>query len=178
MKKRAFTLIELLISIIILTILMLFLYKSYANLNKSNTLLNEEVQKISKIEKIKKAIVLDFTSALKQKPPLKSINIINQDTKTDIVFLQSSHSLHLRINPYIGYIVKDKILYRIESLKPLVEFPLVADSEFIVEKLGAIKIFRVYEATNTKASLYLVHLLFEDTTEILLRLNPLNLLEV
>ncbi|HIC13491.1 MAG TPA: prepilin-type N-terminal cleavage/methylation domain-containing protein, partial [Sulfurimonas sp.] len=43
MKKSAFTLIELLISIAILSILMLFLYKSYANLNRSNILLHEEV---------------------------------------------------------------------------------------------------------------------------------------
>ena len=167
MKRAAFTLIELLISIIILTILMLFLYKSYANLNKSNSLLNEEVQKISKIEKIKKTIVMDFTSAL-------SVNILNQDTKTDIVFLQSTHSLHLRINPYIGYIVKDKILYRIESFKPLTEFPLVADSEFIAEDLGKVEIFRIYKATDTKTNLYLVHLLFEDKKEILLKLNPLG----
>ncbi|SFV50705.1 hypothetical protein MNB_SM-4-438 [hydrothermal vent metagenome] len=167
MKKSAFTLIELLISIVILSILMLFLYKSYANLNRSNTLLHEEVQKISKIQKIKKTILMDFTSAI-------NVNILSQDTKTDIGFLQSRHSLHLRINPYIAYIVKDKILYRIESFKPLTEFPLVADSEFIAEELGQVKIFRIYKATDTKINLYLVHLLFEDKQEILLKLNPLG----
>ncbi len=168
MKKSAFTLIELLISIVILSILMLFLYQSYANLNRSNTLLSEEVQKISKIQKIKKTIIMDFTRAL-------SINTLNQDTKIDIAFLQTSHSLYQRINPYIGYIVKDKILFRIESLKPLLEFPLVADSEFVVEELGKVKIFRVYKSTDAETGLYLVHLLFEDTTEILLKLNPLEI---
>jgi len=167
MKKSAFTLIELLISIAILSILMLFLYKSYANLNRSNILLHEEVQKISKIQKIKKTILMDFTSAI-------SVNILKQDTKIDIGFLQTRHSLYLRINPYVGYIVKDKMLYRIESFKPLTEFPLVADSEFIAEELGQIKIFRIYKAKDTKTDLYLVHLLFEDTTEILLKLNPLG----
>ena len=54
--RKAFTLIELMISIVILTILMLFLYKSYAALNKSNTLLSQEVQKISKIELLKEVI--------------------------------------------------------------------------------------------------------------------------
>ncbi|HIP20150.1 MAG TPA: prepilin-type N-terminal cleavage/methylation domain-containing protein [Sulfurimonas sp.] len=168
MKKSAFTLIELLISIVILSILMLFLYQSYANLNRSNTLLSEEVQKISKIQKIKKTIINDFTRAL-------SINILNQDTKIDIAFLQTSHSLYERTNPYVGYIVKDKRLFRIESLKPLREFPLVADSEFVVEELGKVKIFRVYKSTDAMKGLYLVHLLFEDTTEILLKLNPLEI---
>jgi len=168
MKKSAFTLIELLISIVILSILMLFLYKSYANLNRSNRLLHEEVQKISKIQKIKKTILMDFTRAL-------SVKILNQDTKIDIGFLQTTNSLHLRINPYVGYIVKDKILYRIESLKELKEYPLVADSEFIAEELGEVKIFRIYKSTDAKVGLYLVHLLFEDTTEILLKLNPLEI---
>ncbi|MDF1878185.1 prepilin-type N-terminal cleavage/methylation domain-containing protein [Sulfurimonas sp. SAG-AH-194-C20] len=167
MKKSAFTLIELLISIIILTILMLFLYKSYANLNRSNSLLNEEVEKISKIEKIKKTLLMDFTRAL-------NVKVLNQDTKIDITFLQTTHSLYKRINPYVGYIVKDKKLYRIESLRPLTEFPLVADSEFVAEELGEVKIFRIYKSTDTKSSLYLVHLLFKDTTEILLKLNPLE----
>ncbi|MDF1877747.1 prepilin-type N-terminal cleavage/methylation domain-containing protein [Sulfurimonas sp. SAG-AH-194-L11] len=167
MTRRAFTLIELLISIIILTILMLFLYKSYANLNRSNALLNEEVQKISKIQKIKRTLILDFTRAL-------SVNILPQDTKIDIGFLQTTHSLYKRINPYVGYIVKDEKLYRIESFKVLREFPLVADSEFVVEELGEIKIFRIYKSGDAKVNSYLVHLLFKDTTEILLKLNPLD----
>ncbi len=168
MKRKGFTLIELLISIIILTILMLFLYKSYANLNRSNSLLNEEVEKISKIEKIKKTLIRDFTRAL-------SVNVINDDTKVDIVFLQTTHSLYKRINPYVGYIFKDQKLYRIESFRPLIEFPLSADSNFVGEELGNVKVFRVYKALSETKSLYLVHVLFEDTTEILLKLNPLEI---
>ena len=168
MKKSAFTLIELLISIIILSILMLFLYKSYAGLNRSNSILGEEVEKISQMELFKKSIYLDFTTAMG-----KNIIILPQNPHEDVVFLQTSNSVHNRINPYVGYIVKEKMLYRVESLKPLKEYPLSADSEFVVEAIGKVKIFRVYPSKNPKSKQYLVHILFESEEEILLKLNPL-----
>ena len=49
MKRNAFTLIELLISITILSIIMLFLYKSYADLNKTNKVYEKEVAKLEHI---------------------------------------------------------------------------------------------------------------------------------
>ncbi len=167
-QKSAFTLIELLISIVILSILMLFLYKSYANLNRSNLVLKEQTDKIAKIEELKKTLNLDFTSAL-------SVTILKQDPKKDIVFLQTKNSVHNRINPYVGYIFKDKMLYRIESLKALKEYPLVADSDFVADRLGKVKIFRVYKARDAKKNLYLVHILFEDDVEILLKVNLLGI---
>jgi len=44
---------------------------------------------------------------------------------------------------------------------------------------GALDMYKiknsVYPSTDAKKGLYLVHLLFEDTTEILLKLNPLEI---
>ena len=169
MKKSAFTLIELIISIVILSILMLFLYKSYDALNKSNSLLAKETKKLQMQEEVKKSIYLDFTNAL-----AKSVKILKQDTKEDVVFMQTRHSLHKRINPYVAYIIKDKILYRLESLKPFIEYPLGADSEFVADKLGKVKSFRTYKSRDTKKELYLVHILFKDKSEILLKMKVLN----
>ena len=169
MKKSAFTLIELMISIMILSILMLFLYKSYAALNKSNTLLATETQKLKKAEMIKKSIYLDFTTAIS-----KSVKILKQDSKEDVVFMQTKNSLHKRINPYVAYIMKDHFLYRLESLRPFKEYPLGADSEFVVDKLGEVTIFRTYKSRDTKKELYLVHVLFKDKSEILLKMKVLN----
>ena len=169
MKKSAFTLIELIISIVILSILMLFLYKSYDALNKSNAQLAKETEKIEDAEKIKKSIYLDFTNAL-----AKSVKIIKQGTKEDVLFMQTRHSVHKRINPYVAYFIKDKVLYRLESLKPFLEYPLGADSEFVADKLGKVKIFRTYKSQDSKQELYLVHILFEDKSEILLKVKVLN----
>ena len=169
MRKSAFTLIELIISIVILSILMLFLYKSYATLNKSNSFLAKEVQKISSLELLKKTIYLDFAAALKE-----SVVILPQDQREDVVFLQTSNSIHQRINPYVAYIVKDKILYRLESLKPFKEYPLVADSEFVSDKLGEVKSFRVYSSNEQAKKSYLMSIFFAEKEEILLKLSILN----
>ena len=169
MRKTAFTLIELIISIVILSILMLFLYKSYAGLNKSNMIFSEEVEKITKGQLLKKTIYLDFSSAIS-----KSVSILDQNQREDIVFLQTTNSVHKRINPYVAYIVNDKILYRLESLKPFKEYPLGADSEFVSDKLGEVKSFRVYASKAENQELYLVHIIFTKRDEILLKLNVLN----
>ena len=169
MKKTAFTLIELIISIVILSILMLFLYKSYAGLNKSNIIFSEEVQKITKGQLLKKTIYLDFASALS-----KSVSVLNQDRQEDVVFLQTTHSVHKRINPYVAYLVQDNVLYRLESLKPFKEYPLGADSEFVSDKLGEVKSFRVYASKAENQELYLVHIIFSKRDEILLKVNVLN----
>ena len=169
MKRAAFTLIELIISIIILSILMLFLYKSYASLNRSNALFSKEVAKIEKIEKIKKALYLDITLAMP-----KSIEILNQDKRIDVVYFESRNSLHKRVNPYIAYVVVDKKLYRLESLKPFVEYPFGVESEFEADYLGKVKRFRLYRSTANATDIYLLHTLFEDGEEILLKIKVLN----
>jgi len=167
--RKAFTLIELMISIVILTILMLFLYKSYASLNKSNLLLSKEVIKISKIEKLKKLLYLDISLTMKD-----SLSVIHQSKKEDILFFQTTHSIHNNINPYIAYIFKDKKLYRLESLKKFTEYPLAVDSEFTLDELGRVKTFRVYKSKSILKSIYLVNILFEDSQEILLKVKVLN----
>ena len=167
--RKAFTLIELLISIMILTILMLFLYKSYAGLNRSNQILAQEIEKLQTVQLVKKAFYMDFTLALNS-----SIVILKQNTKEDVVYLQTSSSLHKRINPYVAYVVKDKILYRLESLHRFKEYPMGADADFEADKIGKVKIFRVYASNDGSKSLYLFHVIFEDKEEILLKVKVLN----
>jgi len=167
--RKAFTLLELLISIVILSILMLFLYKSYASLNRSNDTLAQQTQKIKREELLKKTIYFDFSLSLA--PMLK---ILNQSKTEDVVFLQSTHSVHDRINPYIAYLVKDKTLYRLESLKPFKEYPLVADSEFTADALGKVKIFRAYKSKDAKSQVYLLHIMFEKKGEIVLKVKVFN----
>ena len=166
--RKAFTLIELVISIVILSIMMLFLYKSYAMLNRTNALLTDETQLIAKKELLKKVIYLDLTLAM-------SINILNQSKTEDIVVLQTANSIHKRFNPFVAYIIREKKLYRIESLRPIRSYPLSADSEFVADELGNAEIFRVYKSKDSKKDVYLTHIKFAKKDEILLKVRALNI---
>ena len=174
--RKAFTLIELVISIGILSVVMIFLYKSYASLNQSNSFYKKEVSQIKSQQLKKRVLFLDFSLALP-----KSINILNLDTKENVVFLQSSNSMHNRYNPYIAYIFKDSKLYRLESLNEFLEYPLSADAEFSVEYFGEAESFRVYKSStkedksSTKEKeLYLVHIDVKEDEDILLKIKALE----
>lgn len=174
--RKGFTLIEMMISISILAIMMIYLYQSYASLNISNDIFTKATKKITQSEQKKQVLFLDFSLALKDANA--TINILPQDAKEDVVFMQSRHSLHRRYNPYIGYIVKNKKLYRIESLKPLREYPLSVDSEFVADELGEVNGFRVYKNDKKKdqnaSEAYLVHIDFKEEDDILLKVKMLN----
>jgi len=168
--RRGFTLIELLISITILSIMMLFLYKSYASLNLSNSFYKKEVNQIKDQQLLKKVLFLDFSLALGQ-----SVTILNQDSKENALLMQSSNSIHNRYNPYIAYIVNDFKLYRLESLKKL-SYPLSADSEFSIDCLGEVNSFSVYNKTIEKSvsQLFLLHVDFKNEEDILLKIKSLE----
>ena len=165
-RRRAFTLLELLIAITILSILMVFLYKSYASLNKSNQGLYEEVERMESMKLKKKTIFLDFSLA-----QVGSVKIEHQDKDRDILHLKTSNSIHRRFNPYVSYIFTHEKLYRLESLKPL-SYPLDLSSEFDVDFLGEIKRFRVFESKDKRS--YMVDIVFKNTQKILLKINLLN----
>ncbi len=165
-SRKAFTLIELLISISILSIMMVFLYKSYATLNKSNLIYKKEVQKLESLKLKKKTLFLDFSIA-----KYHSVKIQNQERQIDIVFMQSSHSVHHNYNPYVTYIISNAKLYRLESLKPLT-YPLDVSSEFNVDLFGEVTRFRVFESKD-KAS-YMIDVLFKNKEKILLKVKVLN----
>jgi len=167
--RSGFTLIELMVSISILSIMMIFLYQSYSSINSSNKNLKNEIRVITDVQKLKKVIYLDFSLALH-----KSVKILNQDAKEDVLFFQSSNSLHKRYEPYIAYIVKKGRLYRLESLQEFKEYPLAMNSEFDVDYLGDVNSFRVYKSTNDKKELYLVHIKFKNIEDILLKVKVLN----
>ncbi len=166
--RRAFTLIELMISISIISIIMIFLYKSYASLNHSNSFYKKEVSNIKSQQLKKKVLYLDFSLALP-----KSIKILNQDKKADIIFLQSSNSMHNRYNPYVAYIFKDSKLYRLESLSMFKEYPLATDDKFSIEYFGEAESFRIYKSEDKKEA-YLLHVDFKEDENILFKVKVLG----
>ncbi|MFT7860871.1 MAG: prepilin-type N-terminal cleavage/methylation domain-containing protein [Sulfurimonas sp.] len=166
--RKAFTLIELMISVMILSIIMVFLYKSFAELNAQNKVYTQESSKIKKLEMTKEMFFLDLSLSFQD-----SVKIVSQDKKVDIVFFQSRHSIHKRINPYIGYIVQDHKLYRIESLKPLKNYPIESDISFDIDYLGEVKNFRLYPAKSSK-ELYLLDLTLKKMGSILIKIKSFS----
>jgi len=167
--SKAFTLIEVLISVSILSIIMVFLYRSYASFNISNELMKVEQDNTQKVQKIKKIVYLDFLLAMH-----KSINIVNREPNEDFIFLQSSSSTHKRYNPYIVYKVKEEKLYRLESLQPMNSYDLPVDAEYDVDYLGEVRNFRVYKESNTDDESYLIDLDFKEMEDLLLKVKVLN----
>jgi len=148
--------------------MMLFLYKSYSSLNSSNKILKKETEIIVSSQKLKKIIYLDFSLAL-----YKSVSINNREKKEDFVSFETSNSIHKRYNPYIAYIVKNKKLYRLESLKKFAGYDLGVDSEFDVDFLGEVNSFRVYKSSN-KNETYLINIDFKNLDDLLLKVKVFN----
>ena len=167
-SRRAFTLLELMIAISILSLMMIFLYKSYATLNISNQILQKETISLDKIQKIKKIIYLDFLTALP-----KSVAITNRSKGEDFVYLQTAHSLHQRFNPYVTYILKNESLYRLESLKQIKTYELSVDDKFDVDKIEGIKTFRIYKFSDANNEKFLIDVKCKEKSDILLKINIL-----
>lgn len=171
MKKRlrtAFTLIEIVIAITIFSIMMLYLYKSYASLNLSNTFYQKEATQIKEIKLKQKIIFLDFSLLL-----FSEYEIIKNDKKNDTVFLQTSNSMHGRINPYVAYVIKDSRLYRIESYKKITAENFGIERVLDIDDFGEVEKFRVYENSSDKLY-FLIDAAFKNSSNLLLRVRSLN----
>ncbi|MBD3823333.1 MAG: prepilin-type N-terminal cleavage/methylation domain-containing protein [Epsilonproteobacteria bacterium] len=171
MRRGAFTLIEMMVSITILSIMLIFLYKSYAELGSSNAYFKEKSMKLATIEAKKEALFLDITLS-----HAKSIAIHNQDRVSDVVFMQSSNTLYNNINPYIAYIKKGEKLYRLESHRAFKEYPLSSDSDFFAESMGEVKRFRLYKKSvdANSSEEYLLDVELRGEEPFLYKLKPLN----
>lgn len=168
-QRKAFTLIELMVSISILSIMMIYLYSSYSSLNKSNDTIKKELNGLLSVQKFKKIIFKDFLLA-----KYNSTVLQNRDNQEDFVYLQSSNSIHKRHNPYITYLVKDKKLYRLESLEKFTSYELEVDSEFDIDYIAKVENFRVYKSSNTQKEAYLIHIDFKNEERVVLKVNVLN----
>jgi len=164
--RRAFTLIEMMVSITILSIMMIYLYKTNSSVNQSNVFYEREVNKLNLLTLKKRVFFLDLSLILYQQS-----SVLHIDKDEDMLFLQTTNSLHKRVNPFVAYIVKKEKLYRLESLKKLT-YPFSEADKFDVDCFGDIDIFRVYK--QKKKETFLVDLKFKNSDKILMKVNVLN----
>ena len=167
--KKAFTLIELMISIMILSILMLFLYKSYSDLNRSNRQYTSALESLNEKELLKKAIYLDLLMASKSHMIIQNI-----DREFDLISFKTKHSLHRRVEPYVCYIIKDKVLYRLESLLQITSIDINRDIAFDIDRVAKVKKFRIFGTRGKDKELYLLNMRLENNEQILLKVKVLN----
>ena len=97
------------------------MYGMMGDLKKSNSLYEKNYIAYSHDVKVHQTLFLDFTQSEK----VEMIQGVN-----DRVTMETKSSHFNIINPYVSYVVKDKILYRIESYKTI---PLTITHEMLVD---------------------------------------------
>jgi prepilin-type N-terminal cleavage/methylation domain-containing protein len=139
-SRSAFTLLEMMISILIFSLISIYLYQTLGTLRASNDKFGERVSEITEAQLRVKTLFLDL--ALSQ---AKSVTIDEADRGLDELWMQTTHSLHRRTLPYVGYLIRDRVLYRVESPRlPSDSEPLEVIEHIVVDKLGPVERFRVY----------------------------------
>jgi len=138
-NNKAFTLIEMVISITIMSLMVLLLYSGLDSVNKSSLLLSKK----NKIEEskfsIKKLLFLDFIQA-------QDINITKQNKQFDIIKIKTKNSLYGISSPNVGYIVLNNNLIRIEGIDYAMpikdDFIYQVKADIILKDIQSFKLYR------------------------------------
>ncbi len=139
MRRKAFTLIEMMIAISIFSIIMIFLYQSMATINKSNRFYGDKLVSMESKEALYKTIFLDLSLSETQQGAID-----NQDQEHDVVFMQTSHVVHDHVMAYVVYFVNNKHLYRVESATKLT-YPFESNINVNIDDFGEVSVFRLYK---------------------------------
>lgn len=140
--KKSFTLIEIIISVMILSILFLAMSGVIKNLKITKEILEKNFVKSSQKDLMIKTLYYDLLNA-------KTLKIIHsQNSDYDRIYLRTSNSLYRLIYPYVlWYVSKNKnTLIRVESPYKI---RLPNDNLFFSDKFDKnIKIFKIYKNKN------------------------------
>jgi prepilin-type N-terminal cleavage/methylation domain-containing protein len=153
-KNRAFTLLEVIISVALLGIIFAYLYSTLEGLRKSTSFYKEKLDSFESEQKIVEVLYKDITLSSTK------AQFLEKDTKDfTILKLKTKNSLYNIDNPtVIWYIDKDKTLKRLESSKD-VTIPISFDDipySFVDSTKENIEYFRVFfSKENNSILLYL-----------------------
>ncbi len=141
-KTPAFTIMELLISVIIIGMIFTFSFQvfNYTKTNQNN--INRSIQKNSTDSMKIKLMYMDIVNMKKK---FEINNKFNQDL--DIIYLQTTNSMYKRDYSFVVYKVVDEKLYRVESSNKLRDdkFGMKKDIDMLFDE---VEIFKVYEDTT------------------------------
>ncbi len=149
-KKSAFTLVEVLISITLLSLVLMALYKSSDLLRRSNIHLYHHLEHISDAMKGSQVLYLDMLQAD------SNISFFHKEKKFDqLIIEKTKHSLYGLSPVKVIWLVykENNILLRIEGVK--YQLPLKEDDKVEIDKISKdIELFKFYQ--NEKKSKLLV----------------------
>jgi hypothetical protein len=162
-KKTSFTLVEILISIVLLSIVVVFLYQTLDIVKKNTKLFDNKVVIQNDKTKLKMMFFKDIIQAISSKTILKE----NKD-KQSIFTLQTSNIYHNKFYQYVTYILSKKNnLIRIES-KTVFDKNKLFDDFFDTAYIDivATNILK-FKVTKKTTNSYAIYLQFNDKTNIL-----------
>ncbi len=151
MSRRAFTLIELMVSIALTVIVVLFLYKALATQEISNKVLAKNASTLHQTDQIFNLLYRDFLESNET----KIAATFNKDY--NILYLATKNSLHDIPFVYVLYYVnaKNNTLVRLESAYPI-KLPVDLEeikyifADVLIDKITKFRIFQSQQDSNQK----------------------------
>jgi len=151
MSRRAFTLIELMVSIALTVIVVLFLYKALATQEISNKVLAKNATSLHQTDQIFELLYRDFLESNET----KIATTFSKDY--NILYLATKNSLHDIPVAHVVYYVnaKDKTLVRIESAYPI-KLPVDLEkikyifADPLIKKITKFRVFQTQQTNNQK----------------------------
>jgi len=153
-KRKAFSLVEMIISVILLGIIVVFLYETVSNLERTNRIFSDNETSLSKKERILDLLYEDIFLA-------NSLNIKGIDNS--LVSIQTSNTLFDIAQPNVTWLVvrEKNTLLRFESTKEFEKMSSDNSDYYHISKVGEnCEIFKVYQS-NKKENI-LIHIQFKD----------------
>ncbi|MEA2050808.1 MAG: prepilin-type N-terminal cleavage/methylation domain-containing protein [Campylobacterota bacterium] len=153
--KKSFTLVEILISISLFSIIILFLYQTLDMTQKSNDFYSSKLDLKKEQNNIQKILFLDTINQIENN------NTIIENTKDDysILTLKTSNTFHNPFYQHITYMVsKNKNLIRIESKNRFNQKKLnddFFDNAYIDIILSDISIFKIKVQVDKQIAFYI-----------------------
>lgn len=171
--KKAFTLIEVVLSVSLLAIIVLFLYKTLDMTKSTNSFYTERLKQFKNQNGIK---ILMFEDMI-NKEQNTTVKLIQDKNENTIFTFKSSNTFHNPFSTQISYFVsKEQNLIRCESKVP---FDKNKINSFVEEPLTYIDIvdkniskFNMEQGKDKES--YVVYLEYEDKKDIFFTLKPLQ----
>jgi len=153
-NKKGFTLVELIVSIMLLSIIAIFLYSTVSNLQKQNKMFSKLQHRVQKKEKIIDLLYDDIFESDELNITNKEFSLINIKTKSTIFNI--SH-------PYVTWLVsRDKnTLLRFESILPFDRLNSQNSYYYHISKVGEnCEKFQIYQ--SSKKNKILIYIKFKE----------------
>ncbi len=156
MQKKAFSLVELIISIILLGIIITFLYSTVSTLQLTNKIFSTNEKVLHQKEKILTLLYDDIYLA-------DTFKVQGRDSS--LISLQTSNSLYDIEKPYVTWLVnkEDNTLLRFESVKKFTDMSIDNNHYYHISKVSErCKIFKVYQSIKKEHIMIHIQLDGED----------------